>query len=406
MQMKRRTLLTGIGAGTLTIISPKLRAQTLVGVTKDEIKIGHTIAYSGNASAYGVIGRSHTAFFKRVNDQGGVAGRKINFISYDDAYSPPKTVEQVRRLVEQDQVACLFNTLGTPTNSAIHKYVNQKKVPHLFVATGAEKWADPKDFPWTIGWQPSYQVEAKIYAKYILAQNPNPKIAIMYQNDDFGKDYVVGLKAQLGANYSKYVVKETSYESTDATVDSQAVTMKDSGADVLVAAPIPKFAAQLIRKVYDMNWKPLFLMSNVAISVGATMTPAGPEKAIGMVSSLYLKDQTDPAYANDSGMNDWRQFMKDYIPNGDLTDGGYIAAYGSAQTMLQTLKQCGDDFSRENIMRQATNIKDEVCATLINGITVNTSPTDYHPVSQLQLAKWDGKTWVRFGDVMSGRATA
>ena len=404
--MKRRTLLTGIGAGTLTIISPKLRAQTLVGVTKDEIKIGHTIAYSGNASAYGVIGRSHTAFFKRVNDQGGVAGRKINFISYDDAYSPPKTVEQVRRLVEQDQVACLFNTLGTPTNSAIHKYVNQKKVPHLFVATGAEKWADPKEFPWTIGWQPSYQVEAKIYAKYIVQQHPNPKIAIMYQNDDFGKDYVVGLKAQLGADYAKYVVKETSYESTDATVDSQAVAMKDSGADVLVAAPIPKFAAQLIRKVYDLNWKPMFFMSNVAISVGATMTPAGPEKSIGMISSLYLKDQTDPAYANDAGMNEWRQFMKDYIPNGDLTDGGYIAAYGSAQTMLQTLKQCGDDFSRENIMRQATNIKDEVCATLINGITVTTSPTDFHPVSQLQLAKWDGKTWVRYGDIMSGRAAA
>jgi branched-chain amino acid transport system substrate-binding protein len=402
--MKRRTLLTGIGAGTLTIISPKSRAQTVVGVTKDEIKIGHTIAYSGNASAYGVIGRSHTAFFKRVNDQGGVAGRKINFISYDDAYSPPKTVEQVRRLVEQDQVACLFNTLGTPTNSAIHKYVNQKKVPHLFVATGAEKWADPKDFPWTIGWQPSYQVEAKIYAKYILQQKPNPKIAVMYQNDDFGKDYVVGLKAQLGADYNKYVVKETSYESTDATIDSQAVAMKDSGADVLVAAPIPKFAAQLIRKTYDLNWKPLFVMSNVAISVGATMTPAGPEKAIGMISSLYLKDQTDPAYTNDPGMNEWRQFMKDYIPNGDLTDGGYIAAYGSAQTMLQTLKQCGDDFSRENIMRQATNIKDLVCATLINGITVNDSPTDYHPVSQLQLAKWDGKTWVRFGGIMSGRA--
>jgi branched-chain amino acid transport system substrate-binding protein len=404
--MKRRTLLTGIGTGTLTIISPRSRAQTIVGVTKDEIKIGHTIAYSGNASAYGVIGRSHTAFFKRVNDQGGVAGRKINFISYDDAYSPPKTVEQVRRLIEQDQVACLFNTLGTPTNSAIHKYVNQKKVPHLFVATGAEKWADPKDFPWTIGWQPSYQVEAKIYAKYILAQNPNPKIAIMYQNDDFGKDYVLGMKAQLGADYAKYVVKETSYESTDATVDSQAVTMKDSGADVLVAAPIPKFAAQLIRKVYDMNWKPLFLMSNVAISVGATMEPAGPEKAVGMVSSLYLKDQSDPAWKDDAGMNEWRQFMKDYIPNGDLLDGGYIAAYGSAQTMLQTLKQCGDDFSRENIMRQATNIKGQVGATLLPGILVNTSPTDFHPVSQLQLAKWDGKTWVRFGDVMSGRAAA
>ena len=341
-----------------------------------------------------------------MNDQGGVAGRKINFISYDDAYSPPKTVEQVRRLVEQDEVACLFNTLGTPTNSAIQRYVNQKKVPHLFVATGAEKWADPKHFPWTIGWQPSYQVEAKIYGKYILQQKPNPKIAIMYQNDDFGKDYVVGLKEQFGADYNKYVVNEASYEATDATVDSQAVSMKDSGADVLVAAAIPKFAAQLIRKVYDLNWKPLFLMTEVSNSVAATITPAGPEKAIGLITSVYLKDQTDPAYTNDPGMNEWRAFMKQYIPNGDLTDGGYVSAYSAAQTMLQTLKQCGDDFSRENIMRQATNIKSLVCATLINGITVNDSPTDFHPVADLQLAKWDGTTWVRFGDVMSGRASA
>ena len=403
--MKRRTLLTGIGAGTLTIIAPRSRAQTVVGVTKDEIKIGHTIAYSGNASAYGVIGRSHIAFFKRVNDQGGVAGRKINFISYDDAYSPPKTVEQVRRLIEQDQVACLFNTLGTPTNSAIHKYVNQKKVPHLFVATGAEKWADPKDFPWTIGWQPSYQVEAKIYAKYILAQNPNPKIAIMYQNDDFGKDYVLGMKAQLGADYAKYVVKETSYESTDATVDSQAVTMKDSGANVLVAAPIPKFAAQLIRKVYDMNWKPLFLMSNVAISVGATMEPAGPEKAVGMVSSLYLKDQSDPAWKDDAGMNEWRAFMNKYMPGADQTDGGYVAAYGLCKTMLQVLQQCNGDFSRANIMKQVTNLHDVENPTLLPGIKLNTSPTNYHPITAMQLEKWDGKTWELFGDVIHGAAT-
>jgi branched-chain amino acid transport system substrate-binding protein len=237
-----------------------------------------------------------------------------------------------------------------------------------------------------------------------LQQNPNPKIAVMYQNDDFGKDYLVGLKELLGTNYSKYVVTETSYEVNDATVDSQAVAMRDSGADVLVAVPTPKFAAQIIRKAYNLNWKPLFLMSNVAISIAAVMQPAGPEKAIGMVSSLYYKDPTDDAWNNDFGMNEWRQFMKEYIPNGDLTDFTYISAYSVAQTMLQTLKQCGDDFSRENIIRQATNIKNEVCATLLPGITVNTSPTNYHPIQQLQLARWDGKTWVRFGEVMSSAA--
>ncbi len=404
--MKRRTLLAGIGAGTLTIISRPSSAETVVGVTKDEIKIGHTIAYSGNASSYGVIGRSHTAFFKRVNDQGGVNGRKINFISYDVAYSLPKTVEQVRRLVEQDHVACLFNTLGTPTNSAIQKYVNERKVPHLFLSTGAEKWADPKHFPWTIGWQPSYRTETHIYAKYILQQNPNPKIAIIYQNDDFGKDYQIGLKEQLGDKYSKYVVKETTYESTDATADSQVVSMKDSGADVLLAAPIPKFAAQIIRKAYDISWKPLFLLSNVATSIAATMVPAGPEKGAGVVSSLYTKDQTDPAWATDAGMNEWRAFMRAYIPDGDLTDSSYVYAYSVAQTMMQVLHQCGNDLSRENIMKQAANIKGEVCATLLPGITVNTSPTDFHPIQQMQLAKFDGKTWVRFGNVMSGGATA
>ena len=404
--MKRRTLLAGIGAGTLTIISKPSRAATVVGVTKDEIKIGHTIAYSGNASSYGVIGRSHSAFWKRVNDKGGVNGRKINFISYDDAYSPPKTVEQVRRLVEQDQVACLFNTLGTPTNTAIHKYVNQKKVPHLFLSTGADKWGDYKEFPWTIGWQPSYRTETHIYAKYILQQKKDPKIAIIYQNDDFGKDYQIGLKEQLGNDYSKYVVKEMTYESTDATVDSQVVAMKDSGADVLLAAPIPKFAAQIIRKSYDIGWKPLFLLSNVATSVAATMEPAGVDKGIGIVSSLYLKDQSEHDWDNDAGMNEWRAFMKEYIPQGDLNDGGYVYAYSVAQSMLEVLHQCGDDLSREIIMKQATNIKNQVCATTLPGIVVDTGPTEYHPIRQLQLCKWDGKSWVRFGDVMSGGSSA
>jgi branched-chain amino acid transport system substrate-binding protein len=275
--MRRRTLLTSAGALAAANIITRARATT-VGVTATELKIGHTCPYSGPASAYSALGKSHVAFFKRVNDQGGVGGRKINFITYDDTYTPSKMVEQVRRLVEQDQVACLFNTLGTPTNTAIHKYCNDRKVPQLYVATGADKWGDPQHFPWTIGWQPSYRTEAQIYAKYILAQNPNPKIAVMYQNDDFGKDYLVGLKEVFGANYSKYVVKETSYEVTDATVDSQTVTMKDSGADVLVGVATPKFAAQAIRKAYDIGWHPIQFIDNPAASVGTVMKPAGVEK--------------------------------------------------------------------------------------------------------------------------------
>jgi branched-chain amino acid transport system substrate-binding protein len=405
--MHRRTLIKSMGLGSLGaaagLAMPYVaRAEDTPGVTATEIRIGHTIPYSGPASAYGVIGHSHTAFFKRVNDQGGIAGRKIKFISYDDGYSPPKTVEMVRRLVEQDKVAFLFNTLGTPTNTAIHKYVNQKKVPHLFLATGADKWADPKHYPWTIGWQPSYRTEAQIYGKYILEQKPNAKIAILYQNDDFGRDYVVGLKDALGTNYAKHVVKEASYEVTDATIDSQAVSMRDAGADVLIAAPTPKFGAQIIRKVYDMGWKPMFFMSNVSISVGAVMEPAGVEKGVGIISTLYLKDQADPAWKDDAGMNEWRAFMKEYMPSADLLDGGYVSAYGVAQTMLQVLKQCGNDFSRENIMHQATNLKNFVAATVLTGILINSSPTNYRPIRQRQLAKWDGKSWRRFGSIVSG----
>lgn len=402
--MHRRTLLATIGSAAACGVLPRARAATVVGVTATELKIGHTCPYSGPASAYSALGKSHAAFFQRVNDQGGVGGRKVNFISYDDAYAPPKTFEQVRRLIEQDQVAFLFNTLGTPNNTVIQKYLNQKKVPHLFLATGADKWGDYKDYPWTIGWGPSYRTEVQIYAKYILQQNPNPRIAVLYQNDDFGKDYLVGLKDQLGASYTKFVVKETSYETSDATVDSQAVQMKDAGADVLIAAATPKFAAQLIRKVYDLSWKPLFCMTNVAISVAAVMQPAGPEKAIGMISTRYIKDPTDHAWDNDAGMNEWRAFMKQYLPSADTTDSGYVNAYGVAQTMLQTLKQCDGDFSRENIMLQATNIKDFVAATVLNGIKINTSPTNYHPIRQMQLARWDGSTWVRFGEVLSDSA--
>jgi branched-chain amino acid transport system substrate-binding protein len=371
------------------------------GVTATEIKIGNTNAYSGNASAYGVIAKLEAAFFKMINDQGGVAGHKIAFISYDDGYTPPKTVEQVRRLVEEDQVALLFNTLGTPTNTAIHRYVNQKKVPHLFISTGADKWGDYEHFPWTMGFQPSYRTEAQIYAKYILKANPNAKIGILYQNDDFGKDYPAGIKDVLGADYDKRVTA-LSYETTDATLDSQLSTLKSSGVDVLLVVAIPKFAAQAIRKVHDLDWHPMFVLTNVATSVASVMTPAGPENGVGIISSAYMKDPTDPTWKDDPGMKEWRDFMTQQMPGADLTDVSYVFAYAASKTMLQVLKQCNDDFSRENIMKQAANLHDLALPTLLPGIKANTSPTNFHPIKAMQLQKWDGKTWVLFGDVLQG----
>ena len=391
-------LLIGLATGSGR---PAAAADT-PGVTATEIKIGNTDAYSGPASAYGVIARLETAFFQMVNDQGGVAGHKINFISYDDAYSPPKTVEQVRRLVEEDQVALLFNTLGTPTNSAIQRYVNQKKVPHLFISTGADKWGDYQHFPWTMGYQPSYRTEAQIYTKYMLQQNPDAKLGILYQNDDFGKDYPAGVKDVLGAGYGSVVVKEVSYETTDPTIDSQIATLQGAGADALLVAATPKFAAQAIRRVHELGWKPLFFMTNVAISVGSVMTPAGPENGIGIVSTNYLKDATDPGFANDPGMQEWRAFMAKYMPNADMTDNSYVFAYGVSKVMLQVLKQCDGDFSRENIMKQAANLHDLAVPTLLPGIKVNTSPTNFHPIRAMQLEKWDGKTWRLFGDIIEG----
>jgi branched-chain amino acid transport system substrate-binding protein len=401
--MRRRHALAGIGVALITGAT-RSRAQTVVGVTTAEIKIGHTIAYSGPASSYGVIGKLESAFWKMVNEQGGVAGHKINFISYDDGYSPPKTVEQVRRLIEEDQVAFLFNTLGTPTNSAIQRYVNQKKVPHLFVATGADKWGDYQHFPWTIGFQPSYRIEAQIYARYILQNVKDPKIAILYQNDDFGKDYPAGLRDVLGEKFDKMTVLAT-YETTDATVDSQLNTLQASGANVLLVVAIPKFAAMAIRKVYDLGWKPTFIMTNVSISVGSVLTPAGPEKAVGMLSTNYMKDPVDPSWASDPGMQQWRDFMAKYMPGADTTDASYVYGYGVSTTMLHVLKQCNGDFSRENVMKQATNIHDLGLPTVLPGVKVNTSPTNYHPIRQLQMMRWDGKTWVRFGPVIEGVAT-
>lgn len=401
--LRRRTVLTGAVAAGLAPAMPRvLFAAEQPGVTASEIRIGNTMPYSGPASAYGVIGKADGAVFQTASDQGGFGGRKVTFISYDDGYSPPKAVEQVRRLVEQDQVACLFNTLGTPTNTAIVKYCNAKKLPQLFVSTGADKWGEYKEHPWTIGWQPSYRTEAQIYGKYILRERPAAKIGILYQNDDFGKDYIAGLKDVLGDKFAK--VTQVSYETTDATVDSQLVSLQSSGVDVLVTAATPKFAAQTIRKVADLNWKPLHFLTNVSASVGAVIEPAGLQNALGIISSAYLKDPTDPAWTNDPGMNDWRSFMKQHFPDGDTSDSGYVFGYGISLTMVQVLKQCGTDFSRENIMKQTTNLKDVELPVLLPGIKINTSPTNYRPIRQLQLMKWTGKTWDRFGDLIEGAA--
>ncbi len=403
--INRRTALTGAAAAVAASTTTRTRATATPGVTGTEIKIGNTMPYSGPASAYSSVGKADVGFFKWVNDQGGVGGRKINFLSYDDGYSPPKTVEQARRLVEEDKVDFLFHTLGTPTNSSIERYCNQRKVPQLFVATGADKWGDYKQYPWTIGWQPSYRTEAQIYTKYMLQQNPNAKLAILYQNDDFGKDYPAGVRDILGKDWDKHVIKSITYEVTDATVDSQISELQSSGADTLMVVATPKFAAQAIRKVHDLNWKPTFFMTNVATSVGAVMRPAGPENAIGMLSTQYLKDPADPAWDNDSGMKGFKDFMAKYVPGGDITDAGYIAGYGASYTMWKVLQQCGDDFSRENVLKQATDLKDLEVPALLPGIKVNTSPTNYHPIRAMQMVKWDGKTWQRFGNVIEGAQT-
>jgi branched-chain amino acid transport system substrate-binding protein len=374
-------------------------AQTAVGVTPTEIKIGNTNPYSGPASAYGTIGKVIGAYFKKVNDEGGVNGRKINYITLDDQYSPPKTVEMVRRLVEQDQVALLFQTLGTPPNSAIHKYVNQQKVPHLFVATGATKWNDPKAFPWTMGYQPNYQTEGRIYAAYVLKNMPDAKVGILYQNDDYGKDYLKGFEDGLGDAAKKLIVMRQSYEVTDPTIDSQIVNLKNSGANVFFNITIPKFAVQAIKKANDIGWKPLHFLNNVSSSLGTVLKPAGLEASRGLITALYMKEITDPQWKNDKGFTDWVAFMKKYYPEGALDDQANGFGYNVAILMTQVLKQCGNDLSRENIMKQAANVKDFELPLLLPGIKVNTSPTDHAPIEQEQLAKFDGERWATFGEL-------
>jgi ABC-type branched-subunit amino acid transport system substrate-binding protein len=370
------------------------------GASDTEIKLGQTMPYSGPASAYGAIGKAELAYFRMINEQGGINGRKVNLVSLDDAYSPPRAVEQVRKLVEEEQVLALFQTLGTPTNTAVHKYVNAKKVPHLFLATGATKWGDPKNFPWTIGFQPSYQIEAKIYARYVLKNKPDAKIAILFQNDDYGKDYVKGFRDGLGDKAKSMIVGEVSYEVTDPTIDSQIVTLKSSGADVFFNVTTPKFAAQAIRKSHDIGWKPLHLMNNVSSSVGAVLTPAGLDKSVGLVTALYLKDPTDPQLAKDPGMQRWRDFMAKYMPGADISDFNYVYGYGAAQLMTMVLKACGDDLTRENLLKQATSLKDVTLDVTLPGIKYNTGPDDYFVVEQLQLARFDGKRWALFGEVI------
>jgi ABC-type branched-subunit amino acid transport system substrate-binding protein len=372
------------------------------GATDTEIKIGNIMPYSGPASAYGIIGKTEAAYFKKINAEGGINGRKINFISYDDAYSPPKTVEQARKLVESDEVLLIFNSLGTPPNSAIHKYMNSKKVPQLFVATGATKWNDPKEFPWTMGWQPNYQSESRIYAKWLLKEKPDAKIAVLYQNDDYGKDYLKGLKDGLGAKAATMIVAEESYETTEPTIDNHIVKLKASGADVFVDITTPKFAAQAIKKTAEIEWKALHILNNVAASVGSVIKPAGYENAQGIISAQYEKDPTDPQWNNEPGMKAWREFMDKYFPEGDKLDIGTITGYGVAQTLVQVLKQCGDDLTRENVMKQAASLKDFRTEVLLPGVMINTGPDDFAPISQLQLMRFKGEKWELFGDVISG----
>jgi len=368
------------------------------GADDREIKIGQIGPYSGPASAYGAIGKTIGAYFDKINAEGGVNGRKIKYIPQDDGYNPAKTVEQARKLVEEDEVLLIFNPLGTPSNSAIQKYMNAKKVPQLFVATGATKWGDPKNFPWTMGWQPPYAAEARIYAQHILETKPNAKIGVLYQNDDFGKDYIRGFEEGLGDKAKTMIVSMVTYEVTDPTIDSQILTLKSAGADTLFNVTTPKFAAQAIKKVAEIGWKPTHYLTNVSISVSSVMKPAGLENGMGIITALYGKDPTDPQWANDQGMKDWTAFMKQYYPSGSLTDANSVYGYSVAQTLIAVLKQCGDNLTRENVMKQAANL-DLSLPMSLPGVNIKTGPDDFYPIEREQLARFDGKTWILFGKV-------
>lgn len=376
------------------------RKQYDPGASDREIKLGQTMSYSGALSVFGTIGRAEAAYFDKLNAAGGINGRRINLISLDDGYAPPRAVEQTRKLVEQEEVLALFSSLGTPTNAAIQKYVNAKKVPHLFLSTGASRWGDPRQFPWTMGWAPNYLQEGRIYARYILEIRPSARIAVLYQNDDFGKDFLKGFQEGLGERSATMIVAQATYEPTDPTVDSQITTLKASGADTFFDIASPKAAAQAIRRAYDIGWRPLHFLQSVAASIASTLRPAGLEHAVGVVSSTYYKDPSDPQWANDPAVLAYRAWMKAYYPGGDPDDVYNVWGYSQAQTMEQVLRQCGDDLTRENVMRQAANLKDLQLPMLLPGIKLNTSPTDYYPLKQVQLMKFDGRQWVRFGGVL------
>jgi branched-chain amino acid transport system substrate-binding protein len=371
------------------------------GASDTEIKIGNIMSYSGPASAYGVIGKTEAAYMNKINAEGGINGRKITFISYDDGYMPPKAVEQARKLVESDQVLLIFQPLGTPSNSAIHSYMNQKKVPQLFVASGATKWNDPEHFPWTMGFQPNYQTEGRIYAHYILEQHPNGKVAVLYQNDDYGKDVLQGLLDGLAGKAKSMIVAQASYEVSDPSVDSQIVTLQGSGADIFINIATPKFAAQAIKKIAAIGWKPLHILNNVSNSVGAVLKPAGLENANGIISTQYYKDPTDPMWKDDPGYKKWLAFIDKYYPDGDRTNSFLVYGYNEAQALEQVLKQCGDDLTRANVMKQAANLKNLELGMLLPGMKVNTGPKDFAPLKQMQLVRFDGQIWKGFGPVLS-----
>jgi len=408
MRSKPRTLIAASATAILALAATTGAALAQkkydTGATDAEIKIGNIMPYSGPASAYGVIGKTEAAYFNKINAEGGINGRKINFVSYDDGYSPPKAVEQARKLVESDEVLLIFNALGTPSNSAIQKYLNAKKVPQLFVATGAAKWNDPKDFPWTMGWQPSYQTEARIYAKYLMKEKPDARIGVLYQNDDFGKDYIKGLKDQLGARASM-IIAEESYETSEPTIDNHIVKLKASGADVFLSITTPKFAAQAIKKLAEIEWKPLHIVSNVSTSVGGVIQPAGFENAQGILSANYGKDGADPQWNNDPGMKKFFAFLEKYYPEGNKLDGSVVYGYGAAQTMVKVLEMCGDNLTRENVMKQAASLKDFTPDTLLPGIKINTSATDFAPIEQLQMERFKGEKWDLFGEIISGEVS-
>ncbi len=402
----RRTFVAGASAAAIISSSRAAFSQKKydVGASDTEIKLGHTNPYSGPLSSYSIIGKSHQAYWKMVNDKGGINGRKINFISYDDGYTPPKTVEMVRKLVEEDKVFACFNTLGTPCNTAIHKYMNQKKVPQLYVATGASKWGDPKHFPWTMGFQPDYHTEGVIYAKHILANVKDAKIGVLYQNDDYGKDYFNGMKDGLGKDANR-IVKAVTYEPTDPTVESQVIQLKDSGANVFYNVSVPKFAAQSMRKAAEINWKPTQYLNNVAASVAVTMKPAGFENVQGVITAAWLKDPTDKQWDNADDMKEWRAYMAKNMPDANTSDGNYIYAYAVATLMAETLKRCGDNLTRANLMKQAASFHQFKLPGPLPGITVSTSATDFYPVQAVQLQSFKGDTWSLFGDVMHNESS-